>query len=705
MDFFNQFFGQGNQQNNFYQNANQINDHQQNKNTNEFSVFDLIYNIARHNDDLLENVKVNEYCMFVFFQKTANDLYICSEAKTFKFNLKEKNTIEIELGNEQINGLKLYIKQKDPTNDYINYLFGDKYHVDISILENFKFVCLDGKFVNGKLDRIEYTKHTKSTESTESTESQDKTVCIVRMNQNIYIDPEKYDGLWQDLISKRRRSIENKELNSKVENKVITIGEKKYGFTIDDSNLLNKKDILYLDLGHVLLNLQESGRSVIRNFEEESITVVCFVRSILFKNNEWQYDFKQVKNIFFSDNRFYESAYGPKKNETPIVTNGLKIFILSGDFSREFIESNFDSLYNKEKMQFLRDNGFSELELHELKLHELGSRDNSKSKEIKKILLLTADFSEKNEIKDISKSLICQFTKLDYEILPSEYWPSGSKKERLAKLAAKAVIVPSTPKIVYSAEVDVDKASLYDFLKKNLDGFSNLSSLGLVIKLNGKEDKLQKTEFINQCSNQKLETVTIKSPEDIVNFWIKIYLQKNGLSDSNISSINDNFTDYDFNDDGFIPEKYCSENIKKSNSVELVLGKYGDQGVAFFYENKKYENKKTDIKVEMNKFNRDEEKIQLVVKKNRDVILGAFIRRRDQWTLDELLTKNVIIENNEKLMFKKEQLSERGKEEFGVRSITDKMNKAKQKSKEEEDSQPKNYINEEYENEKYYINE
>ncbi len=644
MDFFSNLLRDNQNPN---QNLNQINEQKQDGDIVKIPVFDLIYNTAKYDQDFLEDKCANDYHVYIFVKDKDTDRYLFNEFKNIQFDLSKINKynsveIKLPLENYKSGDLTLFIKQINAGNgDYLNDMrnsIKDEYYY---ALEDFEFTRLDGKFENGKLQQLKYTN------------SQNKEYCIV--NMDFKIDKNTYKKSWQDLILNRDYEIESNKLHYK------TFKGKKFEFSIDNKCLLDKNENIYFDPGEILIKLQEFGQQIINDFENTEITVVFFLKSTSLKDNKWHFDFRVVREVLSDNDTGYTSAYDDVNgDEVPIVTNGLKIFVLPGDFSEKFKTNNFDSLNDELKMQLLRKNGFCELELHEIVCCE---KLTDKKTRIK--ALFTADFLEKN---DIGESLICQFKKFDCKYMPVESCKIEEKEQRWEKLKKEAIIAHSTPKIIYVATINIDKSSLLDFLNKNLDGDYSYNpgskkTPGCTVEINGEENKAQREELISGCLDSRVTEVSIKSSKNIYSLCLKFDKKNNEYDD-----------EYD---DEYDNEKYIDEesdkDIKKSDSIELILKKDGDGGVAFFYKNKK-----TDIQARIDKFSKDKDKREFVIKKDIGDKLKLFIRNPNKLGADTLLSKDVTVDCTNSIPQKK-QLDKQDTNHNEL-SLQDKINQAKQKS-------------------------
>ncbi len=636
------------------QNLNQINNQKQDENIIEVPVFDLIYNTVKYNQDFLEDKHANNYHVYIFAKYKNIDRCTFNKFENIQLDLDkidQNKNLEIKLNpqakNHNDGGLILFIRQLNKNNvDYLKSMANNKY-VDFrngyygGLEKGFGFTRLDGKFEDGKLQQLKYIN------------SQNEEYCIV--NMNFKINKNTYKELWQMLLLNRDYLIESNKLHDK------TFKGTKFEFTIDNKCLLDKDQSIYFDPGYILIKLQEYGQQIINNFEDKKITVVCFVKSISLKDNQWHFDFEKVTDILDDNFGGYKSTHDINGVTTPITTNGLKIFVLSGDFSKKFKENNFDLLDNTSKIQLLRDHGFAELELHEIKYRD--NLTNKTDKIVRKKALFIADFLEKN---DISESLVYQFKESsNSELVPVESYTIEEKTEKWKKLKERSIIAHLKPKIIYVATVNIDKKSLFCFFNQNLNGDYSLESKKIPncnIEINGKENKAQEKKFINDCIDSKVAEIPIESRESIYSLRLKFDTKNND-------------SDMDFFED----ERYVikNEDAKKSDSIELILKKDGNKGVALFYKNKK-----TDIQVEISESNKHEGKFEFVEKRDADGKFKLFARNRNKWEVDRLLSENVVIENmNMKSILTKEHSNKKNvnqnKQGFGNQSINDRITIAK----------------------------
>ena len=650
---------------------NQDNHREQDGDIVKIPVFDLIYNTAKYNQDFLEDTNANDYHVYIFVKYQNIGGYIFSQFKNIKFNpnnIDQNDNLEIKL-NPQVKNyfdgdLTLFIRQISKNNAaFLNDMPNSVNAESYDMLKNgFGFTCLDGKFKGGKLQQVKYT------------DLQKKEHCIV--NMEFKINKESYTQLWTDLLLKRAYLMELNKLN--VKNKYITFGGKRLAVNFADGDLLNTNETISFDLGYLLIKLQESGQQIINNFEDKKITVVCFVKSTTLKDREWHFDFEKVQEVLlYNDDLVYISTHDTNWGTIPIVTNGLKIFVLSGDFSKEFKTKQFNSLNDNQKIQLLRENGFVELELHEIVCCEKLTNKKTRIK-----ALFTADFLEKN---DIGKSLICHFQKFGYEYIPVEFYKLEEKKNKWERLKGEAIIVQAKPEIVNVATVSIGKQSLFDFLNKNLDCGYNLKLKKFPncnIEINGIENKAQGEAFINGCLDSQVTEVTIKSSEDIRGLCLKFDNQNNDIDD-------------EFIDEKHIDEVYANtiknENIKKSNSIKLILQKDEGKRIAFFYENKK-----TNIQVRINESSTDKDKRKFVVKRDIDGKLKLFARDPDKWRSDLLLSENITITSDyASFTSQKEPLAKQNANDNKI-PLEYKINQAKKESQEkynESSLEYENYIN------------
>ena len=544
-------------------NSNQMN----RQNVVKIPIYDLIYNTTRFNYEFLENTRVNRYCMFVFRKLEYTKEYVYSESKTFKFNPGENNTVEIALGNEKIKGLKLFIKQKGNEDNYIDdiMLEGDKRFIQMSFFESSSFVCLDGKFEEGKLKKLVCFNKKKNNEE----------CCVANFDFPSNFSEESWNKLVVDVKFAQEKG-----------NKKMIIRGKVVSASSVGGVLLNKDSVIFFDPFFIALNLQESGINVIRNGKDEKIMSFCFIKSDYFRDTDWHFDDMgcyDFENTFVS----YQARFLDGDQGHYIDIYGLKIFICSGSKEYELsdkTDSDFRKWDSKQQMRFLKDKGFAELELHKIRY-----TDPENGQKISKLVFLPVNSLEQEIIKE---SLIYQLEKSneDEMFYKGQRYSLEKRKEKWKKLASETLIIGTKPKIVNTVVLKINKESFLNFLSRNLE--NKFSSYGLTdyyftVRINGEENVDKAKMFGTVCNNKddRSKEIILEHNDNIHQFSLQV---------DNCSYENEALC---FNKQ--------SKYRQKVSSLTLVLQKDINKKLAFFYGNKT-----TDIEITSN------EQTEITVKKN-----------------------------------------------------------------------------------------
>ena len=458
-------------------------------------------------------------------------------------------------------------------------LLAGENNICTSILEDFKFVCLRGQFEGSELKKLMYVNEV---------DGKDQSSCVMN-----FAYPQKFDKEnWCRLISRIGLS------RNAISPKKMIIDGKTVEVTFENGPLLNSGESIYFDPLCIAVNLQKSGSNVIFNFDSKDVMYFLFIKSDYFGDENWHFDDR-------GDGNFYESStYISSHYKTEILTYGLKVFMCCGNIK------NFDNMYDRDyeyldddwKMKFLREKGFCELELHEIKYCDPSKQPPyDKVPQSRKVFLTPDFFNQEN----IDKSLMYDFTKTMGRINKPAifYGAEYTDKERDQKweeLKKNSVIVPANAKIVNISELTIDKKSFFGFLDQNLDGFSNSNKIkfggngedfsydyAITLTLNGKNDVRNEKIFNIACNDIKVDKITLDCSEDIYQCSLKV---------ANA-----------FDNADFINEVYASDgqgNKEKTTSAELVLKKYPGEPILL------YKGKKTNIKVEVH------QKAEILVKMN-----------------------------------------------------------------------------------------
>ena len=459
-------------------NSNQMN----RQNVVKIPIYDLIYNTTRFNHEFLENTRVNRYCIFVFLKLNDTKEYIYSESKQFIFNPGENNVVEIALGNEKIKGLKLFIKQKGNEDNYIGEIMlgGNKRLIQMSFFESSSFVCLDGKFEEDKLKKLVYFNKKKNNEE----------CCVANFDFPLNFSEESWNKL-----------VDNVKFAQGKDNKQMTIGGKVVPVSFVNGVLLGARDFISFDLFCIAHNLQKSGINVIQNHEDKAVMSFCFIKAKYFGDTNWHFDDK-LDMSFDSPTLKYE----PVVDGNMISIYAFKMFVRSGsleNFLSNEEDSCFTEMNDNAKIEFLRNNGFIELELY-----TLSYSDPNTGRKISKKVFLTLNFMD---LQNIDKSII--YTLSEAGIIKfgvgahyrGEYYDCDIRMKVWRELVAnvkfaqeqgnkKMIIRGKVVSASFVGGVLLNEESLASF-----DPFYialNLQESGINVIRNGKDEKIMVFSFI-----------------------------------------------------------------------------------------------------------------------------------------------------------------------------------------------------------------
>lgn len=457
------------------------------KNVAEIPIRNVIENLIRLENGFCEDQNSSKYWCYIFLKQKGQNCYIYSELKKWDGQTHNHN-FEISLKSQNIKGdveeLKLFIRQvTDENESFLNDVSGaDKIQIDV--LPNLGFTCLDGKFC---LDQQSGS---------------------YKLDELMYADPK---GTKFSVIKSTSNELKNKKI-------YMTVEGKKCEVSFQKGILLKEKEELYFDALYIF---EQAKNKVIKNSNKPKIKMANFIKSNFFDDDKWHFDDFITRDLekegdfrgcYVSQ---YNNFYGGGKRTVNIKTNELKVFVGSLCFETE----NFNQLRDSAKMQILRDNGFVEVDLY-----EISYLDQKTKKYITKKVFLTPDFSESDTIDESIVAI-----EEDQSNVVGKMYETPNQKEKVwEKLKNNSIIVSRTAWVTMYASFEIDRLSLATFLGGILGQDDNLrdDNLRFELVINGELCEKQSNAFSLDYKN-RTEKIAVEHNDGIYSLCVKVFRGEN----------------------------------------------------------------------------------------------------------------------------------------------------------------------------------